>query len=125
MEDNKELFCIDAEILRSPPVTSLIPLVAKHHELIKTRDRCRVYKVVLEPGQSVLVNYPFFYLSVVLTGAKIKTELGAELGQSISWEKVHEIGDVEWNSPSIGSTITNTGNTVYEQYISEWCKKED
>ncbi|OEU09243.1 hypothetical protein FRACYDRAFT_264261 [Fragilariopsis cylindrus CCMP1102] len=125
MEDNKELFCIDAEILRSPPVMSLIPLVAKHHELIKIRDRCRVYKVVLEPGQSVLVNYPFFYLSVVLTGAKIKTELGAELGQSISWEKVHEIGDVEWNSPSIGSTITNTGNTVYEQYISEWCKKED
>jgi len=120
IHDDKDYFYIDAQILRSPPVTSSIPLVAKHHQLIKTRDRCRMYRIVLEPGQSIPVNYRFFYLSVVTKRAKIKTEIIVE-GQSISWEKVHEIGDVEWNTPSVGSTITNTDNTFYEQCICEWC----
>mmetsp|Transcript_16004 Transcript_16004/g.18267 ORF Transcript_16004/g.18267 Transcript_16004/m.18267 type:complete len:529 (+) Transcript_16004:3-1589(+) len=120
IDDDKDYFYIDAQILRSPPVTSSIPLVAKHHQLIKTRDRCRMYRIVLEPGQSIPVNYRFFYLSVVTKRAKIKTEIIVE-GQSISWEKVHEIGDVEWNTPSVGSTITNTDNTFYEQCICEWC----
>ena len=118
MDDNTDLFCIDAEIIRSPPVKSLAPLLAKHHELIKTRDRCRVYKLVLEAGQSVLTSYPFFYLSVVIKGSSIKTEIGP---QSISWEKVYEIGDVQWNSPCTNITITNTGDQSFEQYISEWC----
>lgn len=114
-----DMFCIDAEVLKSPPVTSPIPLVADHHELIKTRDRCRVYKLVLQPGQSAAVSYPFFYLSIVLKGSTIKTEIGSK-GHSISWEKATEIGDVEWKSPSVGITFTNTGETVYEQFISEW-----
>lgn len=114
-----DMFCIDAEVLKSPPVTSPIPLVAEHHELIKTRDRCRVYKLVLQPGQSSSVSYPFFYLSIVLKGSTVKTQLGAE-GHSISWEKAQEIGDLEWHSPSVGIKITNVGETVYEQFISEW-----
>jgi hypothetical protein len=113
------MFCIDAEVLKSPPVTSPIPLVAEHHELIKTRDRCRVYKLVLQPGQSTSVSYPFFYLSIVLKGSTVKTQLGAE-SHSISWEKAQEIGDLEWHSPSVGIKITNVGETVYEQFISEW-----
>lgn len=116
IEDDKHFFCIDAEVLRTPPITSSVELVAECHKLMKTRDRCRVYLLALRPGQSVMVNYPFFYLSVVVKGAKIKTEIG-----TLSWETIRQVGDVEWNSPSIGSSITNTSNTVYEQYISEWC----
>lgn len=116
IEDDKHFFCIDAEVLRTPPITSSVELVAECHKLMKTRDRCRVYLLALRPGQSVMVNYPFFYLSVVVKSAKIKTEIG-----TLSWETIRQVGDVEWNSPSIGSSITNTSNTVYEQYISEWC----
>ena len=64
--NDDDMFCIDAEVLKTPPVTSPLPLVAEHHQLIKTRDRCRVYKLTLQPGESVHVSYPFFYLSIVL-----------------------------------------------------------
>lgn len=114
-----DMFCIDAEVLKSPPVRNPFPLVAEHHELIKTRDKCRVYKLVLEPGQSTTVSYPFFYLSIVLKGATVKTTIGSG-GHSISWEKAMEMGDLEWNSPIVGITMTNSGDTVYEQFISEW-----
>lgn len=117
-----DMFCIDAEVLKSPPVTSPIPLVADHHELIKTRDRCRVYKLVLQPGQSAAVSYPFFYLSIVLKGSTIKTEIGSK-GHSISWEKATEIGDVEWKSPSVGITFKNTGKPYTSNLFLSGAKK--
>ena len=116
-----DMFCIDAEILKSPPVTNPLPLVAEHHELIKTRDKCRVYKLSLAPGQSVNVSYPFFYLSVVLKGSKIKIGLGRE-PHSVTWEKHTMIGDEEWCSPVLDITIKNVGEECYEQFIAEWTK---
>jgi len=118
-KNDTDMFCIDAEILKSPPVTSPLPLIADHHSLVKTRDRCRVYKLVLDPGQSVTVSYPFFHLSIVLKGSKIEKKLGSN-GHSISWDKVMEIGDEEWCSPTIDLTIANAGETVFEQFIAEW-----
>ena len=117
---NQEMFCIDAEVLKSPPVTCPLPLVAEHHTLIKTRDKCRVYKLELEPNQSVKVSYPFFYLSIVLKGSNVSTEVGSGGGQSISWEKELQKGDTEWSTPSLNLTITNKGPTKFEQYIAEW-----
>jgi len=114
------MLLIDAEVLKSPPVTSSAPLVAESHDLIsKWHDRCRVYKLSLDPGASISVSYPFFYLSIVLKGSTIKTEMGNG-GRSVAWEKIAELGDSEWNSPTLGITITNTGNNVYEQFIAEW-----
>lgn len=117
--NDTDMFCIDAEILKTPPITCPLPLVAKNHELIKTRDRCRVYKLVLKPGQSVNVSYPFFYLSIVLKGSTIKTELGAS-GRSVSWEKSCTIGDEEWCTPTLELTMTNVGDKVFEQFVAEW-----
>lgn len=114
------MFCIDAEVLKSPPVTSAIPLVAEHHTLIKTRDRCRVYQLRLEPGASVTVTYPFFYLSIVLKGSTIQTKLASGDGTGITWDKSMVLGDVEWHSPTVGITITNVGDSVFEQFIAEW-----
>ena len=105
---------------KTPPVTSPLPLVAEHHQLIKTRDRCRVYKLTLQPGESVNVSYPFFYLSIVLRGSKIRTQLNTS-GHCISWEKDTEIGDLEWCNPTLDITISNTGDKLYEQFIAEWC----
>lgn len=117
---NKLMFCIDAELLKSPPVTCPFPLVAEHHTLIKTREKCRVYKLELEPNQSVKVSYSFFYLSIVLKGSNILIELGGGDGHSISWEKELQLGDLEWRSPSLNLTITNKGSTKFEQFIAEW-----
>ena len=117
-KSDQEMFCIDAEVLKTPPVTSPIPLIAEHHTLIKERDRCRVYKLRLLPAQKVTVSYPFFYLSIVLKGAKVKTTMGAS--HTISWEKDTEMGDEEWNTPTLDVTITNVGETIFEQFIAEW-----
>lgn len=117
--NDSDMFCIDAEVLKSPPVTSPIPLVAEKHELIKSRDRCRVYKLVLQPNESVTVSYPFFYLSIVLKPSTLNTVIGSR-SHSISWEKKTGLGDLEWCSPTIDITMTNTGDEVYEQFISEW-----
>lgn len=114
-----DMFCIDAEILKSPPVTNPLPLVAEHHILIKTRDRCRVYKLSLQPGESVTVSYPFFYLSIVLRGSKIKICLGND-PHCIGWEKNMMIGDEEWCVPVLDVTVKNIGNEVFEQFIAEW-----
>ncbi|KAL7534516.1 hypothetical protein ACHAXR_005925 [Thalassiosira sp. AJA248-18] len=114
------MFCIDAEVLKKPPVTSPLPLVAEHHTLIKTRDRCRVYKLSLLPRESVTVSYPFYYLSIVLRGSNIKTVIGASAGHSISYEKTAVLGDEEWCSPALDISITNVGESVYEQFIAEW-----
>lgn len=118
-KSDTEMFCIDAEILKSPPITSPLPLVANCHELIKTRDRCRVYKLTLEPGQSVEVSYPFFYLSIVLKPSVIETRLGSSM-PSISWKKEKQIGDEEWCTPALQLTLTNVGESMFEQFIAEW-----
>lgn len=114
-----DMFCIDAEILKSPPVTSPFPLILDHHSLIKTRDRCRVYKLVLEPGESVDASYPFFYLSIVLKGSKIEWKIRSN-GHTISWDKELKIGDEEWCSPTIDISIKNVGESAFEQFIAEW-----
>ncbi|KAL7492049.1 hypothetical protein ACHAWT_003182 [Skeletonema menzelii] len=115
-----EMLCIDAEVIKKPPVVSPFPLVADHHTLIKTRDRCRVYSLLLEPGQSTTVSYNFFYLNVTLKGSQIKVSLGDSSGHSICWDKSSAIGDVEWCSPTLNLTITNIGSSNFEQYIAEW-----
>lgn len=115
------MFCIDAEVLKSPPVTCPFPLVAEHHTLIKTRDKCRVYKLELEPGQTANVNYAFFHLTIVLKGSSnVAVEIGNGNGHSISWEKELKKGDLEWHSPSLNLKITNKGASKFVQYITEW-----
>lgn len=113
------MFCIDAEILKSPPITSPFPLVAEHHTLVKERDRCRVYKLSLMAGESVTVSYPFFYLSIVLRGSRIKTSISSA-GHSLSWEKSKVLGAEEWCTPAVDITLTNMGEGTYEQFITEW-----
>jgi len=122
----KDMLCIDAEVLGGChlPVKSVVPLVAERHYLVKVRDRVRVYKLVLNPGEGVEVSYAFFYLSVVLKGGRIESRVGGGEGaggRSVSWTAEMVIGDVEWNNPTVGLVLRNTGETVFEQYIAEWC----
>lgn len=113
---NKTMLCIDAEVLRQPPVTNPIPLVVEKHELVKTRDKCRVYKLTLEPGESVTVAYPFFHLSVILRPGALQKQVNDRL----SWTEHFDRGDVSWKEPVMDMTKTNVGDTLYVEYIAEW-----
>lgn len=115
-KSDKDMLCIDAEILRRPPVTSVIPLFADKHELIKTRDKCRIYKLRLEPSETITVTYPFFHLSVILQDGTIEYEAG----NRINWTEAKKLSDVEWNSPVCNLKLTNVGPTSFVQFIVEW-----
>ena len=120
-KSDKQLLCIDAEVLKQPPVVAVIPLVAENHELIKTRDKCRVYKLSLAPGESVDVSYPFFYFVVVLRPGTIKTEIaGNGAANRIIWKETKNVGDVQWKEPVTELKQTNVGSTMYEAFIAEW-----
>ena len=114
---NTAVLCIDAEILQTPPVTSPLPLVAEHHELIKTRDRCRVYKLTLEPGEAVTVSYPFFHCTVVLHG---NTSIEKVMGGRLRWTETFRRGDVAWKEPVMELTKSNAGPTTFVEFIAEW-----
>jgi len=114
----KSLLCIDAEVLRKPPVTSLVPLMAEKHDLVKERDRCRVYKLTLEPGESVTATYNFFHLTVVLKAGTIAKEI---LAGPIRWEETRQVGDVSWKEPVHEIKKTNVGETTFVEFIAEWC----
>jgi hypothetical protein len=114
---NKEMLCIDAEILKQPPITAAIPLVEQtKHELIKTREKCRIYQLTLEPGESVTVNYPFFFISVILKPGTVKMECAGPL----QWTETSELGDIAWKEPVSNVTKTNVGQTTFVEYIAEW-----
>ena len=115
-KSDQGMFCIDAEILQRPPVTAVTPLFADKHELIKTRDKCRIYKLRLEPSESVMVTYPFFHLTVTLQNGTLEYEAG----NCIRWTETKRLSDVEWKAPVCNMKVTNIGSTSFEQYIAEW-----
>jgi hypothetical protein len=110
------MLCIDAELLTRPPITAAIPLIADRHELIKTRDKCRVYKLTLPPGETCAVDYPFFYLSIIVQASAV----GIQRNERLSWEECRPRGDVLWSEPTLGLQKTNQGTTDYIEYIAEW-----
>jgi len=109
------MLCIDAEVLSPPPVTAAIPLVVAHHELIKERPKCRVYKLTLQVGESVTVSYSFFHLVVVVDGGTVAVGQGR-----VTWQETPCRGDVAWKQPVMDLTKTNTGSQPYVEYIAEW-----
>lgn len=121
-KSKKVMLCIDAEVLKQPPITAAIPLVAPNHELIKTRDSIRVYKLTLEPGESVDVTYPFFYFTVVLKGGSLQSQLssGAQGIPDLTWTSTIEKGDVHWKEPVAALKQKNVGETTISIYIAEW-----
>jgi len=109
------MLCIDAEVLKSPPITAAIPLLADRHECIKTRDKVRVYKLTLEPNESCTVTYAFFYCSVILEPGTVERKTGP-----LTWRETSTRGDVAWKDPVADMTVTNVGTCTFVQYIAEW-----
>ena len=40
---------------------------------------------------------------------------------SATWKDAVVVRVVAWKDPCVDMKVTNTGNTVYESYICEWC----
>ena len=40
---------------------------------------------------------------------------------SATWKDAVVVRVVAWKDPCVDIKVTNTGNTVYESYICEWC----
>ena len=110
-----EMFVINVEILKRPPLFQPDPLVASFHALVNEQKGCRVYKLCLQPGESALVSYHFFYVRVVLKGGIVRNELH----DGLWWNEELRMGDSEWKEPREKMRITNVGNSVYEAYLCE------
>jgi hypothetical protein len=112
-----DMFVVNVEVIERPPVSQEKALPAgSSHSLVKTQDNCRVYKLVLDPGESTTVSYRFFYVRVVLQGSLVETSLG---NHTVSWEENLAIGDCHWKEPCVDMTIKNLGDSVYEAYVCE------
>lgn len=121
--DGKDMFCIDAEILKPPPISlrNPLPFVHPNHTLIKTRDKFRVYSFQLKAGErSADIFYPFYYLNVCLRGSKIEKEMSVSSTKTLKWEETMTLGDISWNDPCSNLKIKNIGDAAYEAYIVEW-----
>ena len=120
-QSNQTMLCIDAELVAPPPLTCPVPLIAEHHTLIKTRPKCRVYQLKLDPHESVTVSYPFFHCTVVVEGGMVKRQ--SMVTPQVQWTETLERGDVAWHEPTavVQRQTTNVGTTTVIVYIAEWC----
>ena len=90
-------------------------MIADKHDLIKTRSKCRVYKLTLEPEESCIVTYPFFSFTVVLQPGLVERRVGP-----LVWTERSARGDVAWKEPIIDMTISNVGDCAFVQFVAEW-----
>ena len=116
-------WCVDCEILKSPSYGCDDPLDAPFHELIKTRDKARVYKLVLKPGESHQTMYGFHHCVVVFTDCKVGTTLnggliGVAAGRNDMIER--KTGDVFWRDGRVLVFEENAGNEDLCFFIFEY-----
>lgn len=118
------VLCVDAEVLSPPPpVRTLLGAqipeteALEGHELVKVREKVRVFRLILEPQQSLVEGYPFFHLLVVCQASKLEV-----FREGVSWVEERQVGDVEWRPPVRGeqSSIRNVGTTPYSCFIVQW-----
>jgi mannose-6-phosphate isomerase-like protein (cupin superfamily) len=109
---------IDAEILSSPGspanVTSLERIPG--HTLEMENQRVRIYRILLDPGQSTGKHtHQLSGLSVAVSGGKVAIEQGGET-------EIAEFkpGDFRWHSGSRIHSLRNVGKTRFEAFDIEW-----
>ena len=123
------VLCVDAEVLAPPPdYCKDAPEVEElpGHTLVKTREKARVFLLVLKPGESAVLNYAFFHLMVVSEASLIEASVagaggagGAGAGGGV-WVEEKKVGDCEWGAPLFGKTVKNVGSTQYGCYVIQW-----
>ena len=109
---------IDAEILSSPGEADAGPLDnVKGYELVLDHERARIYRVVVEPGQTTgLRRRQLSGLTVAVSGGKIAIE---PRGDKTRIEE-NRTGDFQWLTGKQSYTIKNMGRARYEAIEIEW-----
>ena len=133
-KEGSGVLCVDAEILAPPPPVMIqqqqqqplgnraypVPEVEElhKHELIKVREKVRVFRLSLEPGESVDIDYSFYHLLVMCVDDGLLEEVDSSTGYAHTREC--RIGDMAWSGPVGNRVITNVGSTVVTYFVLQW-----
>jgi quercetin dioxygenase-like cupin family protein len=110
---------IDAEVLASPGSPANAPSLERvpGHTLALENQRVRIYRIVLDPGQSTGKHtHQLSGLSVAVSGGKVSFEREAQKTEIINFEP----GDFRWNGGPLIHSLRNTGTTRFEAFDIEW-----
>lgn len=111
---------VTVEILSSPPATptnaaSLAGVTG--HKLLFENERVRVYRLVLEPGQSTgMHTHELSGLGVAVSAGEIEIESTDGERQSVKLQP----GEFSWHTGALTHSIKNVGSTRFEAVDIEW-----
>jgi quercetin dioxygenase-like cupin family protein len=114
---------IDAEILspygKSSTAAILDAALEKTagHTLISENERVRLYRVIIEPGQTIAAHaHVLPRLSVSVSGGKLAIHSNDRKAKT----KTFKVGDFSWHKPESQHVLKNLGAEKYESVEIEW-----
>jgi quercetin dioxygenase-like cupin family protein len=110
---------IDAEILKSAggPVPAATLSRVRGHTLAFENQRVRIYRILLEPGQSTGVHtHQLSLLNVAVSGGRLSIEQAGKKAETTDFKP----GDFQWHSRSLTHSIRNVGSARFEAFDIEW-----
>jgi quercetin dioxygenase-like cupin family protein len=110
---------IDAEILASPGSVPNAPALDKTpgHTLVLENERVRIYRVVLDPGQSTGVHT---HVLPGLTVAVSRGQLWRDVAGRKSQTMLVNAGEFQWHGGPRRYSIRNIGTERFESVDIEW-----
>ena len=111
--------CFDVEVKSPPPLRGGEEVESiEGHELVKVREKVRVFKLVLRGGEEYVRNYDFFH--VVVCGSDGEIMVGGEEGGG--WREETKKGTAAWSAPTLapGIKYKNVGDSDYLIYVVQF-----
>lgn len=108
--------CFDVEVKIPPPSRGGQETKSiEGHEVVKVREKVRVYKHILKAGESVVREYDFFHVLVV--GSTSEIEFEGEGG----WKEENVKGSANWSGPTKeGRREKNVGEEDFIVYVVQF-----
>ena len=117
---NTHVRFIDAEVLASPGNGTNIPPPLEHvtgTTLEIDNERVRVYRVILEPGQSTGIHtHKLSRLSVIVSKGKVAIESPKQKIRTVDFNP----GNYRWQDGETTHAIKNIGTSRFEMVDIEW-----
>jgi hypothetical protein len=117
---NTDVRFIDAEILESPTNGAAAPPPienVKGYTLVIDNERVRIYRLILEPGESTgLFAHKLPWLSVAVSKGRIAIEDEKRKSKNTDFQA----GGFRWHLEPATQNITNIGASRFEMVDIEW-----
>ncbi len=114
---------IDAEILAPYGKSSSAAILESAldkitgHSLIVENERVRLYRVIIEPGQTIAAHaHALPRLSVSVSGGKLAIQSNDRKAKT----KTFKVGDFSWHKPESQHVLKNLGAEKFEGVEIEW-----